>query len=129
MASSEWRAGKLYSLLAIRFLISANDDRFDLGKQLDENAVHGAHGLGKRENRAEIERIGAAYAGADLSGAAADDFPGENAVIRARRVDKRRALRAGYAAAAAISVAPSETPFGEGADAFFSSSAARYGPT
>src|SRR5690606_19152180 len=75
------------------------------------------------------EYCSAAYAGGDaqLPVQALRQIPDLPTLLSFRTVQPRRAVRARALAGVAVAFAPSEVPFGEGAEAFFSASSIRCG--
>ena len=105
--------------------------RLDDGQQFGHGERRDAERVTERERRRHVPADHGARQHAQLAAETADEVPDLPTLRSFRTVQPRRAVRAGLRAAfagfatLAVSVAPAEGPFGEGAEAFFSCSSSR----
>ena len=109
--------------------IAAHDDRLDLGQHFHEQRSERAHGVGQEQHGAKIHGVDAAGCCAHLTCGAAQHLPGRDAVGRMKRMLAIWTFGARRRAGRAIAIAPTEVPFGESDQAFFSATCRIAGAT
>ena len=81
-----------------------------------------AESIGQRQRRRHVPADNRAGKHTQLAAETADEVPDLPAIECDGSVQPRRAVPAGLPAGLAVSIAPTEGPFGEGAETFFSCS-------
>ncbi len=107
------------------FVEFGDHDRLDHGQQFGHGEGWHAERVTERERRRHVPADHRAGKHAQLPAKSADEVPDLPTFRRFRTVQPRRAVRARRLAGFAVSLAPTEGPFGESAEAFFSCSSNR----
>jgi len=107
------------------FVEFGDHHRFDYGQQFGCCGRWHAECIGQRQRRRHVPADNRAGKHTQLATEATDQVPDLPALECDGAVQPRRAVRAGLRAGLAVSIAPTEGPFGEGAETFFSCSSSK----